>query len=500
MPVLTDERNVPLPARTVWERMRNDAPTAPAHFEAHLLSWIRSGLIQLRSVPGAVELVWHLAFTPGPDGRRRDMRNVNTSMPNQARDFRMLKQALMQPPYSFKYDGASKIWTAARRPGHANDQVWDPLIWASEAWVQSPGGYAHEAAFREQLRRDREAREAEQAAADAARAERARAAEARAAEARAAASDRQRLERQGRVQEARERAAAPPPPAPAPAPPPPPPQPRPGDYVRTFGVNPDRAFADSLGNQTLDRRENELNENMVRDEQDSRAQRVALRYDAMRPVRDLVNQTLDAMYDRIQGAYHEEELHPVDDADAVQFEVKTKLEIVEGVKVTLRASTSPSAAIAAQKAGRSDEPYAAIGWSLLFAPGSVERQRVNAGLVAAGYTAVAGNGQVQVRNDNTLNIALNKVWESLDSIRQAAVRAAPAREPPAPDALVAVRQQRTLAARGDNSSEDESEDEATETSEEDESESEAESSDDAYSDGSEDEASAESSEYSESEE
>ena len=468
MPVLTDEHGVELPARTAWERMR---PINGQPFESFLLSWIRAGKIQLRFAPHVVELTYHL---PWLGSNMQDVRQLSEA--NQGAHWRMLKQALMQPPYSFKYNGTFKVWTAVRQSGPAHDQVWEPLVGASQAWIHAPGGAVHEAARLAEIRRQREAREAEQAAADAARAERARAAEARAAEARAAASDRQRLERQGRVQEAR-----------AQLPPPPPANeesedddgdaPRPGDYVRTFGVNPDRAFGDAIANQALDRREKELNENMIREEKDSGAQRVPLRYNAMRLVRDLVNKTLDAMYDRIQGEYHDEELHPVDDATWVQFEVKTKLEIIEGVKVTLRASTSPSRAKAAQVAGHNDEPDAAIGWSLLFARNSVERARVNAGLIGAGYAAVAGGGQVQVRNDNTLNIALNKVWESLDSIRQDAVRAAPARQPPASDQLVVVRHERSLAERGNNQNDDESDDdddEATETSEEGESESESE--------------------------
>jgi len=235
-------------------------------------------------------------------------------------------------------------------------------------------------------------------------------------------------------------------------------------YKRTFGVDLDVAVADAHAAMEATAVERELNPNLHRDPVESNARHVPLQHVEMARVKELILNTLDDMMARIVKEYDDRDLDSVHDATHTQIICTTRLEIVEGVVVRLSARTTPSAALAAIKA-RNNHPRAAIVWSLLFAPHSVERDVVQAALENAGYAEQGGDSQIQIRNDNTLHAALDALWENLSDVRKAGVRNAPAAQGAAPQLVVVARPAPARReARGDD--EEEEEDEGEEESEE----------------------------------
>jgi len=235
-------------------------------------------------------------------------------------------------------------------------------------------------------------------------------------------------------------------------------------YRRTFGVDLDVAVADARAAMETTTVERELNPNLHRDPVESNARHVPLQHLEMARVKELILGTLEAIMARIVSEYGNRQLDQVHDATHTQIICTTKLEIIEGVVVRLSARTTPSAALAAIKA-RNNHPRAAIVWSLLFAPQSVERDVVQAALENAGYAEQGGDSQIQIRNDNTLHAALDALWESLSDVRKAGVRnAAPAAQGVVPQLVVVARPApvRREAARSD---EDEEEAESEESEE-----------------------------------
>jgi|SaaInlV_125m_DNA_1040241.scaffolds.fasta_scaffold00328_12 hypothetical protein len=444
------ESGVAVPAATVWDRAtaryRDRSPV-----EAELQRWLRTGWAQLRVVPAAsadspsvVELTFHLGFlNVGMDG-------VN---PNQLREpgwnWAPMRLAIVQPPYSFTLNYETKVWSAARLPGY--DQVWEPLVRASEVWHNARAGVAAEA-----VRRREEAAQRQREETD-----------------RRQREDRERLvneRREQQQQQDRDRGARL--------------RNAPNDataadrawYRATFGVDLDKSAAAAAAAMELEAHERLLNEKLSRPLEHSRARSVELKYPAMAKVRDHITGTLDVMFERIVASYRHEGQDPVADATHLQFKIKTKLEIIENVWVTLRASTTPSAAKKAMGAGRASEERAAINWTLLFARRSEARRVVNAALEQeAQYAEHQGGGQVQVRSDNTLNVALNALWESLGAVRQDAVRQAGVRQPP-PAAQLAVVPvyQNAIDGEDDGSDEEDEDEEEDDTSEEEEDESDVE--------------------------
>ena len=233
-------------------------------------------------------------------------------------------------------------------------------------------------------------------------------------------------------------------------------------YQRTFGVDLDVAVADAraaMGTTTVER---ELNPNLHRDPVESNARHVPLQHLQMARVKELIQGTLEAMMARIVSEYGNRQLDPVQGATHTQIICTTKLEIIEGVVVRLSARTTPSAALAALKA-RNNHPRAAITWSMLFAPHSVERDVAQAALENAGYAEQGGDSQIQIRNDNTLHASLDALWESLDEVRRAGVRnAAPAAQGAVPQLVVRARPapvRREVASEDEEDEEDEEDDE-----------------------------------------
>jgi len=103
-----------------------------------------------------------------------------------------------------------------------------------------------------------------------------------------------------------------------------------------------------------------------------------------------------------------------------KFMSTTELEIIEDLRVELRATTTPS------RAKRAHDAEAAITWSLNFPEGTA-RDAINRALKEEARYVAEGNAQVQVRSNNTLVVALNALWESLDAARKDAVRRADGR-------------------------------------------------------------------------
>ena len=249
-------------------------------------------------------------------------------------------------------------------------------------------------------------------------------------------------------------------------------------YRRTFGVDLDVAVADAraaMGTTTVER---ELNPNLHRDPAESNARHVPLQHLQMARVKELIQGTLEAMMARIVKEYGDLDLDSVHDATHTQIICTTRLEIIEGVVVRLSARTTPSAASAALKA-RNNHPRAAITWSMLFAPHSVERGVAQTALENAGYAEQGGDSQIQIRNDNTLHAALDALWESLDEVRKAGVRNAPAAQGVVPPLVVVARPAPARReARGDDEAEEEDEEDEEMGEEESEEEASASGSDD----------------------
>ena len=154
------ENGVAVPAATVWDRKTSTYRDRPP-FEAELQRWLRTGWAQLRVVPAAsadlpsvVELTFHLSFL------NVNMDGVN---PNKLREpgwnWAPMRLAIVQPPYSFTLNYQTKVWSAAWLPGF--DQVWEPLVRASEAWHNARAGVAAEAVRRREEAAQRQREETE---------------------------------------------------------------------------------------------------------------------------------------------------------------------------------------------------------------------------------------------------------------------------------------------------------------------------------------------------
>ena len=213
-------------------------------------------------------------------------------------------------------------------------------------------------------------------------------------------------------------------------------------YRRTFGVDLQTARLKALAEMTMTAYDRTLNERLSRMHAPTEARRVQLRNWQMARVANHIITTLDLLAEQIVKAYEDLDppLDPVQDATHKQFVASADLEIVAGITVTLRASTTASAAEKAIAAKKTDS-YAAITWTMLFGLDTPERRVVNKALVElGGYKEPTLGGQVQIRNSNTLNIALDALWEAMDITEQGEVVRHQIRAPPARDRLGAARE------------------------------------------------------------
>lgn len=327
-----------------------------------------------------------------------------------------LRQVLQQPPFgcSFKphYNGFENVWVTTQ----LYDNVWAPeLIAASRYYEQT---YSAEA----QRGREERERRAEEAR---------RRAEAEEAIRRANEARGNALVLAGIDEDAMEEAV----------------EDNVSDedrdwYLRTFGVDLQTARAKALAEMTLTAYDRALNERLSRLHAPTEARRVQLRNWQMARVGNHIITTLDLLADQVVKAYKDLDppQDPVKDATHKQFVVSTDLEIVAGITVTLRTSTTASAAEKAIATNKTDD-YAAITWTMLFGLDTRERRVVNKALVElGGYKEPVLGGQVQIRNSNTLNIALDALWEAMNVTRQGEVVQHQIREPPPRDRLGAARQ------------------------------------------------------------
>ena len=212
-------------------------------------------------------------------------------------------------------------------------------------------------------------------------------------------------------------------------------------YWTTFGVDLRQARDRALSQLVMTTYTKTLNENLSRMHSPTEKRRYSLKHWQMARVGETVIGTLDALSERIVQAYKRADppLDPVQDATRVQFVASTDLEIIAGITVTLRVSTTPSAAEKAIAANKTDE-YAAITWTMLFAHGSNARAVASRALVEAGYKVPKLGAQVQIRNGNTLNIALDALYEAMDVTEQGQiVTRNGVRAPPPLDRLGAAR-------------------------------------------------------------
>ena len=212
-------------------------------------------------------------------------------------------------------------------------------------------------------------------------------------------------------------------------------------YRATFGVDLRQARDQALSQMIMTTYAKTLNEKLSRMHSPTEKRRYSLKHWQMARVGETIIGTLDALSERIVQAYENADppLDPVQDATRVQFVASTELEIIAGITVTLRVSTTPSAAEKAIAANKTDQ-YAAITWTMLFAHGSNARAVVNQALVEADYKAPKLGAQVQIRNSNTLNIALDALWDNMDVTEQGQiVTRNGVRAPPPLDRLGAAR-------------------------------------------------------------
>ena len=192
-------------------------------------------------------------------------------------------------------------------------------------------------------------------------------------------------------------------------------------YRATFHVDLDAARAEARAKQRLQGERKELNERLARPPVRSEARGVPLKYPQMEPMRAFILKTLEELKDRIVSAYAARGWDPLTYArKGYKFMSTTQLEIIEDLRVELRATTTPS------RAKHARDAEAAITWSLNFPEGTA-RDAINRALKEEARYVAEGNAQVQVRSNNTLVVALNALWESLDAARKDAVRRADGR-------------------------------------------------------------------------
>ena len=231
-------------------------------------------------------------------------------------------------------------------------------------------------------------------------------------------------------------------------------------YRATFGVDLRQARDQALSQMIMTTYAKTLNEKLSRMHAPTEKRRYSLKHWQMARVGETIIGTLDALSERIVQAYERADppLDPVQDATRVQFVASTELEIIAGITVTLRVSTTPSAAEKAIAANNTDQ-YAAITWTMLFAHGSNERAVANKALVEADYKEPKLGAQVQIRNGNTLNIALDALWDAMDVTEQGQiVTRNGVRAPPPLDRLGAARRLPPPRPRAQNNNDEDGDD------------------------------------------
>lgn len=182
------------------------------------------------------------------------------------------------------------------------------------------------------------------------------------------------------------------------------------------------AIEEAVSKVAIKQHEDRLKRTLARLPAASNARGQNLKYWQMGKLVEVILETVARMSDEVVKAFQAQNMDPVADALKYTAKVKTTLRLpIPSEEVVLFVRTVPSSAKNAVESGRFDE-RAAIEWSLTFALDSDDRDAVNRALAAAGYKEVAGGGQIQVRNYNTLVIALNGIWEDTlsDEIKETA--------------------------------------------------------------------------------
>jgi hypothetical protein len=178
-------------------------------------------------------------------------------------------------------------------------------------------------------------------------------------------------------------------------------------YRETFA----EAIEEAVSKAAIKQHEDRLKSTLARLPATSNARGKRLKYWQMSKIVEVVLETVARMSDEVVKAFQSQGMDPVADARRYTAKVRTKLRLpIPSREVVLFVRTVPSAAKDAVESGMFDQ-RAAIEWSMTFALDSEDRGAVNRALVDAGYREVVGGGQVQVRNYNTLVIALNGIWE-----------------------------------------------------------------------------------------
>ena len=180
-------------------------------------------------------------------------------------------------------------------------------------------------------------------------------------------------------------------------------------YRETFSESVDAAVARSV----LSMHEDELKETLRRLPASTDARGVELRHWQTAALSKAILELVAAMCDEVVAAFERAGLDPVRDAVDTTAKLRTKLRLpIPSRVVEVFVRTTPSAAKEAM--GReAPKKTAALTWSVLFAQASIDRQGVNRGLLEAGYKAVDGDGQIQIRSANALRAALNGLWDVL---------------------------------------------------------------------------------------
>lgn len=189
-------------------------------------------------------------------------------------------------------------------------------------------------------------------------------------------------------------------------------------YRDTFA----EAIEEAVSKAAIKQHEDRLKRTLARLPAASNARGQKLKYWQMGKLVEVILETVARMSDEVVKAFQSQGMDPVADARQYTAKVRTTLRLpIPSGEVVLFVRTVPSSAKEAVESGRFDE-RAAIEWSMTFAPDSDDRDAVNRALAAAGYKEVAGGGQIQVRNYNTLVIALNGIWEDTlsDEVRETA--------------------------------------------------------------------------------
>lgn len=189
-------------------------------------------------------------------------------------------------------------------------------------------------------------------------------------------------------------------------------------YRETF----EEAIEEAVSKAAIKQHEDRLKKTLARLPAPSRARGQTLKYWQMGKLVEVVLETVARMSDEVVKAFRAQGMDPVADARQYTAKVRTKLRLpIPSEEVTLYVRTVPSSASAAVESGRFDE-RAAIEWSMNFELDSDDRDAVNRALAEAGYKEVAGGGQIQVRNYNTLVVAFNGIWEDTlpDEVKETA--------------------------------------------------------------------------------